>query len=79
MPSRIDDRWVWLGFGVFLTAAAWRIRRNMTDVVALILIDPVQYAPSRDGQQTSEAVRQAKPEDCNITTCVIRRVLAIYS
>ncbi|KAI7181657.1 hypothetical protein KC316_g8700 [Hortaea werneckii] len=43
MALRIDDRWVWLGFGVFLFFAARQLRKSIEETVRLTEIDPAQY------------------------------------
>ncbi|KAK5124109.1 hypothetical protein LTR85_001812 [Meristemomyces frigidus] len=43
MAPRIDDRWLWLGFGVFIFFAARNIRNAIKDTVILTEIDPAQY------------------------------------
>lgn len=57
MPPRIDDRWVWLGFGVFLFFAARNIRYAIKDTIRLTEIDPAQF---EDDIVTS----RKQPEDC---------------
>ena len=59
MPPKIDDRWLWIGFGVFLFFATKGIRYAMTDVVRLTEIDPYQY----DFQHE----RKEQPEDCIVS------------
>lgn len=46
MALRIDDRWLWLGFGVFLFVAARQIRHGISETVWLTEIDPAQYLES---------------------------------
>ena len=39
MAPKIDDRWLWLGFGVFIFFAAKGIRYAITDIVQLTKLD----------------------------------------
>ena len=39
MSLRVDDRWLWLGFGVFFVCAAHAVRYAIRDVVELIRLD----------------------------------------
>lgn len=55
MSLRIDDRWVWLGFGVFFVLAAGGIRYAITDVTRLTRLERYQ-------DETADA-RREKPED----------------
>ena len=60
MAPRIDDRWVWLGFGVFLFFAARQLRRGIRETVRLTEIDPAQY-------EDLENKDEKTPEDCTST------------
>jgi hypothetical protein len=40
MATRIDDRWLWLGFSVIFVLAATGIRHAVTDIVQLTRLDP---------------------------------------
>jgi len=66
MVPRIDDRWLWLGFSVFLVTAAWRIRHAIQDIVALTLIDPAQYDRRDDENEKAGNANHESgdPEDC---------------
>ena len=57
MPSRIDDRWVWLGFTIFLSLAAINVRHCIRETVRLTEIDPVQL-------EDEEVKDEELPEDC---------------
>lgn len=54
MAFRIDDRWLWLGFGVFLFAAAKGFQYAMTDIVRLTEIEPYQYDFQREEKELPE-------------------------
>ena len=47
MASRLEDRWLWLGLGVFFFVAAKGIKYALTDIVRLTELDPAQY-PAND-------------------------------
>ncbi|USW54209.1 hypothetical protein Slin15195_G075280 [Septoria linicola] len=47
MASRLDDRWLWLGAGVFFLAAASYIKHALTHIVHLTELDPAQF-PAND-------------------------------
>ena len=57
MAPRVDDRWVWLGFGVFLFFAARQLRQGIRETVRLTEIDPAQYEDLEDKDEKS-------PENC---------------
>lgn len=57
MAPRIDDRWVWLGFGVFLFFAVRQLRNSIQETVLLTEIDPAQYEDREERDKKS-------PEDC---------------
>ena len=57
MAARIDDRWLWLGFGVFLFFAARQLRNSIQETVRLTEIDPAQYEDREERDKKS-------PEDC---------------
>ncbi|KAK5172188.1 uncharacterized protein LTR77_003826 [Saxophila tyrrhenica] len=40
MPSRIDDRWLWLSFGVISIATIYGIRLAFQDLISLTKLDP---------------------------------------
>lgn len=48
MAHRINDRWLWLGFGVFIFFAARSIRSAIKETVLLTEIDPAQYEDKDD-------------------------------
>ena len=54
MTSRIHDRWLWLGLGIFVFFAAKGIRYAITDVVRLTKIDPAQYEPINKNEERPE-------------------------
>ena len=56
MASRLDDRYLWLGFGIFFVAAAYGIRYAIRDIVDLTRIDPIEPLKSD--------VHEGQPEDC---------------
>ena len=58
MPPRIDDRWLWLGFGIFIFVAARGMRYAIEDIVQL-----TQLEPSRNESQNNE--KDELPEDSN--------------
>lgn len=47
MALRLDDRYLWLGYGIFAVVAACGIRIAIHDIVRLTIIDASQY-PSND-------------------------------
>lgn len=47
MAHQIDDRWLWLGVGVFAFLAVKGVQHALTDIVRLTEIDPYQYEPKR--------------------------------
>ncbi|GIZ43747.1 hypothetical protein CKM354_000696300 [Cercospora kikuchii] len=47
MATRIDDRWLWLGVGVFFYFAAKYVKYAVTDIVRLTELDPAQF-PAND-------------------------------
>lgn len=55
MSPRIDDRWLWLGFGVFFLLAARGVRYAIEDVTRLTRLE-------RYHDETADANRE-KPED----------------
>nr|POF19944.1 hypothetical protein CFP56_52193 [Quercus suber]POF19946.1 hypothetical protein CFP56_52195 [Quercus suber] len=59
MPYHLNDRWLWLGFGIFAALAAHGIRFAIKDIVRLTRIDPVQL---RDSIEPSGEQGEA-PED----------------
>jgi hypothetical protein len=59
MPSRIDDRWLWFGFGAVLLFAVRGIRHAIPDLIRLTKIDPYQYEPNNK--------KEERPEDCENT------------
>ena len=59
MPSRFDDRWVWLGFTIFLSLAAINIRQCIRETVRLTEID---ISPLED----DDAKNEEFPEDCKL-------------
>jgi hypothetical protein len=60
MPTRIDDRWLWLGFGVFVFFAARGIRYAIKDITQLTKIDPDQY-------ESQSKLTGEQPEDSRST------------
>lgn len=54
MSPKIDDRCLWLGFGIFFFAAAHGIRYAITDIVRLTAIQPLQK---------EEEAKEPQPED----------------
>lgn len=71
MALRIDDRWVWLGFGVFLFFAARQLRNSIEETVRLTEIDPAQYEDREERDKKS-------PEDC-ISSPVTTRLFRFTS
>ncbi|KAI6866755.1 hypothetical protein D0864_13178 [Hortaea werneckii] len=53
MAPRIDDRWVWLGFGVFLFFAVRQLRNSIQETVLLTEIDPAQYEDREERDKKS--------------------------
>ena len=51
MPSKIDDRWLWLGFGVFFFVATKGIRYAFQDITELTKLDPIQPSTKRKSVQ----------------------------
>ena len=60
MLTRIDDRWLWLGFGVFFFFAAKGIRYAIKDITQLTKIDPDQY-------ESQSKLTGEQPEDSKLT------------
>ena len=56
MPPKIDDRWLWLGFGIFIFFAAKGIRYAINDTVRLTRLDPLQHEPKKKQ-------KEHRPED----------------
>lgn len=56
MPPRIDDRWLWLGFGVFFLVAVRGIRYAITDVVQLTELE-------RYPDESKDEKKDERPED----------------
>ena len=54
MAPKVNDRWLWLGFSVFVFLAAKGIQYAITDTVRLTEIDPYQYESKK---------KDDKPED----------------
>lgn len=50
MQRQVDDRWLWLGFGVVLFFAARGVRYAITDIVNITKIDSSQL----DSKQATE-------------------------
>ncbi|KAK5131301.1 hypothetical protein LTR08_001140 [Meristemomyces frigidus] len=67
MPSRIDDRWVWLGFTIFLSIAAVNIRHCIHETVRLTEVDPNQL-------EDDEAQNEEQPED-SITLATLKTLI----
>ena len=55
MALRLDDRYLWLGFGVFFVAAAYGVRYAITDLLDLTEVEPAIPA--------EEKGKEEKPED----------------
>ena len=58
MSRHLDDRYVWLGFGIFFVAAAYGIRYAITDIVQLTVLVPFEV-PAKTVTES--------PEDCTST------------
>ncbi len=74
MPS-IDDRWLWLGFGIFFLAATRGVQYALKDLVQLTELEPLPPEP--------KDVKKDLPEDgtlnrFDITTTGANRPLQIY-
>ncbi|EME38263.1 hypothetical protein DOTSEDRAFT_57407 [Dothistroma septosporum NZE10] len=54
MPTRIDDRYLWLGFGVFFFFAAKGIRHAITNTVRLTELDPISTRSDEDESRQPE-------------------------
>lgn len=59
MVRRVDDRWLWLGFGVTIICAIKRIRYAISDIVDLTAIDPHPDEPK-------PKKHEEQPEDCKL-------------
>ena len=59
MAPKIDDRWAWLGFGIFLFFAAKGIRYAIEDLVRLSEIDPYQFEPKDKDQRLEDSMYKA--------------------
>ncbi|KAK4550196.1 hypothetical protein LTR36_003163 [Oleoguttula mirabilis] len=61
MAPRIDDRWLWLGFGVFIFFAARNIRAAIKDTLILTELDPAQYEDKNEKgrKQPEDAINLA--------------------
>jgi len=57
MSRHLDDRYLWLSFGVFFVAAAYGIRYAITDIVRLTRLEP----PEEQANSIKET-----PEDCTL-------------
>ena len=55
MSPRIDDRWLWFGFGVFFLLAAKGVRYAIEDTIRLTKLE-------RYDDETNDAQRE-RPED----------------
>ncbi len=58
MSRHLDDRYLWIGFGIFFVAAAYGIRYAITDIVQLTQLEPFEIA--------AKTVTES-PEDCTST------------
>jgi len=56
MPSRIDDRYLWLAFGVFAFLAAKGVRYAIKDILQLTKVHDVPALQDR--------TNDGPPEDC---------------
>lgn len=54
MPTRIDDRYLWLGFGIFLFFAAQGIRHAITNTVRLTELEPIHSRKDDEEDQQPE-------------------------
>jgi hypothetical protein len=59
MAIRIDDRWLWLGFGVLSVLAVSGIRLAFKDLIYLTRLDAYGYRPE---PELSE-INSERPED----------------
>jgi len=63
MASQSDDRWLWLGLGVFFFFAAQGIRHAIGDMVRLIELPPEEEEPparAQDGPHAAVALQDLK-------------------
>ncbi|TKA83742.1 hypothetical protein B0A55_00083 [Friedmanniomyces simplex] len=62
MSRHPDDRYLWLGFGVFFVAAAYGTRYALTDIVQLTQLEPLkeEAAPTKESPEDSISLATLK-------------------
>ncbi|KYG42837.1 hypothetical protein M433DRAFT_387594 [Acidomyces richmondensis BFW] len=85
MPSRIDDRWLWMGFGIFFFFAARGIRRTIKDINTLIATDPSESQekfrnpPQPEDSISLETLKTlASSPNSNIANSAINLIIARF-
>ena len=54
MPPRIDDRWLWVGFGIFAFFAVKGIRYAIADLIHLTNKDPFRHKTQKNQTRLPE-------------------------
>jgi hypothetical protein len=62
MYHRLNDRYLWLGAGIFLSLAIKGISHAIHDILHLTEVTPLQTIAEKDESQ-------AQPEDCKRLSC----------
>jgi len=85
MLSRMDDRWLWLGFGIFFFFAARGIRRAITDITTLTAAGPsepqedIVPAPQPEDSISLETLKTlASSHNENIANSAINLIIARF-
>lgn len=60
MATRINDRWLWLGFGIFFLAAAKGIQYAISDIVTLTELDS-DNSKNDDTERPEDSMQNHKP------------------
>ncbi|KAK3714672.1 hypothetical protein LTR37_007652 [Vermiconidia calcicola] len=77
MVPTVDDRWLWLGFGIIIICAVKGIRYAVSDIVDLTAIDP--YPDEPKPKKHEEQPEDSESTETNIANTAISVIIERFS